>query len=406
MTLTRRELLIAGGVGLLASRLRVFASPEPGPRRALVCVFLRGAADGLALVPPVGDPDLARRRPGLGITPILFDAQFGLHPNLAPLAQSGALAVVHAVGLPAASRSHFEAQELVESAGGRSDGWANRCLAQLGGAGELGGLAIGEMLPRSLAGPQPAVVVDRPTEFGVAPRARPKVRDALGRAFEELYAGDDPVSTAGRRALAAAARVKQVADRPYSPKTGVAYPEGRFGEPFRALAQLLKSDLGVRIACLDFGGWDTHANQRAVLDRLTGVLAKGLLALWRDLEGSTVDATLLTMSEFGRTVAENGTGGTDHGRGGVVFALGSRVRAGKVLGRWPGLADGALEDGRDLAITTDVREVLAEVVGSHLGVKDVAAVFPEIPTAHARPSGGLLFQGVGDQSHQTHRQVR
>jgi uncharacterized protein (DUF1501 family) len=387
--ISRRHFL--GGAAALAaapllSRLARAAGPS-GSGRALVILFQRGAVDGLSMLVPHAEPELAALRPRIGVPrPLDLDGRFGLHPRLAalaPLWKAGTLAGIHAVGLPRAQRSHFEAQELMESGVlddlGTADGWANRALRARAAADDpFRAVAIGDGMPRALAGGAPSLAVNRPERFGV--NGPPRARDFLEDGFAALYAGrDDPASVAGRRGLAAAARLRAVAEKDAAPRNGAAYPRGPIGDGLRAAAQILRGGLGTELVFLDAGGWDTHNLQGGEDGRLARNLAQlgdGIAAFVRDLGDRMGDVVLLTLSEFGRTVAENGTGGTDHGWGTAFLAAGGAVRGGRVVTRWPGLSAEARFEGRDLAVTTDYRDVLAELLRGHLGVPSTEAVFP------------------------------
>ncbi len=402
MMMTRRHLfglgLAAGALPLTLRWARGDGTPLPAHpgvarRKLLVCLFQRGAVDGLSMVVPHGDPDYYAQRTSIAIArpadggAVDLDGTFGLHPRLGalkPLWDSGALAVVHAVGSPSGSRSHFDAQDFMDSGtpdvAGTPDGWANRALGHLPHPGDatFRAVALGQSLPRALAGGVPSLVVDDLSRFGIVPRAkRPELRDRLTGAFERLYA-DQPgmIARTGREALAASARVRAL---PADSAPAAAYPKGPLGKHLMQIAQLHKADLGLELAFVDVGGWDTHANQGGAdgqlarrLDELGGALA----AFHADLGPLMADTVVLTMSEFGRTVAENGSGGTDHGHGTAMLVLGGPVRGRRVVGRWPGLGADARFEGRDLAVTTDFRDLFAEIVARHLGVKDLAAVFP------------------------------
>jgi uncharacterized protein (DUF1501 family) len=399
MGLSRRQLL-AGTAALAAAPLLsrlARAAGGAGRGRSLVVLFQRGAVDGLSMLVPLGEPELQRLRPRIAVPhPLPLDGRFGLHPRLAalqPLWRAGTLAGVHAVGLPRAQRSHFEAQELMESGIpddlGSPDGWGNRALRAGGGDEDpFRAVAIGDSLPRALAGAAPTLAVDRPERFGV--RAPARGRDFLEEGFAALYAGrDDAASVAGRRGLAAAARLRAVAEKDGGPANGAEYPRGPIGSGLRAAAQLLRGGLGTELLFIDAGGWDTHAAQGGEdgpLARRLATLGDAIAAFARDLGERLADVVLVTMSEFGRTVAENGTGGTDHGWGTAFLALGGPVRGGRVLGRWPGLAPEARFEGRDLAVTTDFRDVLAELLVGHLGTRATDAVFPR----HTPQRVGLL----------------
>lgn len=398
LKLSRRSLLLSASGAALATALPGWASaeraPAPRDRRVLVVVFLRGGVDGLSLVVPHADSAYyaARRavavpRPGKPDGAVDLDGQFGLHPRLAALEaayRAGELALVQAVGSPHATRSHFEAQDYAETAtpGVRStpNGWLARSLSSAGKpASALGVVALASKRPLALRGDVDVVTAKRLDGFAL--RAPKRLAARLGRGFDALYAaGDDPVTRAGRDALAAA---KQLA-RIERDVRAADYPEG--ARPLAELAALVRADVGLRVAWIDVGGWDTHQGQAARLGRLCDGLGKGLAAFRQDLGAALEHVVLLVMTEFGRTVAENGTGGTDHGHGSVMLLLGGHVKGGKVYGKWPGLAPEARFEGRDLAVTTDYRDVLAELARGQLGAGDAARV---VPGHTARPLGLL-----------------
>ncbi len=394
---------------LRSSVLAAETRKSSGGRRVLVCLFQRGAADGLSMVVPYGDPDYYKLRNEIalaapsrksGAAGVLdLDGRFGLHPALRPLHElygAGELAVLHACGNPRATRSHFEAQDLMES--GTADdrklatGWLNRmigcCPEDAAQHSALRAVAMTSQMPRSLHGAEEALAIADLERFGVgggAAAARAMYPGAMGAAksFEDIYesAAGDALHGAGRDGFAAMELLKKVDPRRYSPARGATYPNGGFGKSLRQVAQLIKSDVGLEIAFVEMGGWDTHANQGAangvLATRLTE-LAGGLAALHKDLGEKMSDVLVLTMSEFGRTARQNGNRGTDHGHGTSFFALGGGVRGGRVLGDWPGLAADKLFEQRDLAITTDYRDFFAEACVRHMGVAEgeLAKVFP------------------------------
>ena len=388
---TRRGFLGGAGLGLATlvcrKHLVAYGAPDRRGRAALVVVVQRGAVDGLAMVPPHGDPLLATLRPSLaarvGAGAVDLDGHWGLHAGLAPLVphyQAGRLAIVPAVGLPGATRSHFEAQDLLEQGGAPGvAGWANRVVAgeASGGANEdTRAIAVGGALPRSLAGTAPALVIAPNGQIGAARHAPPARRQQILRALGDLYAaGADPFSTTARRALAGAARVEAaLAAQP----ARSAAPKGPVGQALMTAARLLRADLGAELIVVDTGGWDTHTGQARRLDRALGALGEAIAAFATELGDQLASVTLMTVSEFGRTVRENGTGGTDHGTATMSLVLGGRVAGGKVVGRFPGLADHQRFEGRDLAIATDVRDLLGNALAATLGVPDdrLRAVFP------------------------------
>jgi len=383
--MNRRGFLTGTGLGLatLLARKHLVAFGAPGSgRKAVVVVVQRGAVDGLAMVPPHGDPLLAAARPTLapklgagapaGSGAIDLDGYWGLHAGLAPLLpfyQAKQLAIVPAVGLPGATRSHFEAQDLLEQ-GGTVDttGWANRVRARPNGpTDDTAAIAIGNTLPRALAGSAPSIVIEGSGQLGLARGAPPARRAQLVAAFTELYAqGTDPFSATARRALASASRVEQ-ALAALPAKT--AQPKGPIGQALSTAARLLRADLGAELVIVDTGGWDTHTAQAQRLDRGFTMLGDAIALFAAELGDRLADVTLVTVSEFGRTVRENGTGGTDHGTATMSLVLGGGVAGGRVVGAFPGLREDQRFEGRDLAIATDVRDLLAEVLGT-LGLPD------------------------------------
>jgi uncharacterized protein (DUF1501 family) len=319
-----------------------------------------------------------------------LDGFFGLHPSLSSFQQlwkDGHLAIVHAAGSPDITRSHFDAQDYMESGtpGLKSteDGWLNRALHVASSdkrhESPFRAVAMGGRLPRILAGTEPAVAIDNLSNFGVGgrnPGAAP-----IADTFEAMYAQsvDSVLHGTGSETFDAVKMLKSADPERYTPAPGANYPRGQLGQALKQSAQLIKADLGVEVAFADIGGWDTHVNQgntQGQLAQRLNELSQSVAAFYTDL-GSLADSTVLvTMSEFGRTARENGNRGTDHGHANVMFVLGGPVKGGRVYGRWPGLGPDRLYEGRDLALTTDFRRVLGEVVYRHLGNKNLDAVFP------------------------------
>jgi uncharacterized protein (DUF1501 family) len=393
--------LAAASVMVPVGRSAWAATSDNPTGRKLVVVMLRGAVDGLNVVAPVGDENYLRLRPTIGLAApgsdggaINLDGYFGMHPALAslqPLWQEKKLAFVHASGSPDATRSHFDAQDYMESAtpGRKStpDGWMNRLVAQLPGTSTPSRLlGIGPVMPRILSGS--AAAINLPNG-AAGTRANVLDRPAIGAAFDQLYASDARFGRAyqdGKNAHkevmeAAESREMQAADR------GAPLPNG-FPDDAARLATLMRNDPKIQLAFVALGGWDTHTNQGAGSGQLANRLAplgQGLAVLAQRLGPLFEDTTIVVMSEFGRTAHENGNGGTDHGHGNVMWVLGGRVNGGKVYGDWPGLGDTALNEGRDLAVTTDFRSVLAQVADRHmrLGDKALAQVFPAMPQKSA-----------------------
>ncbi len=386
--------------------------PGRGPgSKVLVCVFQRGAVDGLSMVVPSFEPWYYRERsrivvprPGEGPDAGLnLDGRFALHPRLAalkPLWDAGHLAVVHAVGSPDATRSHFDAQDFMESGTPgvkiTADGWLNRCLLHDREHREtpFRGVAMGPQLPRALQGTAPSLAIGNLQAFGIRAQ-QPAVRDRLTSAFEALWAGQETGIVANTAAESFdAIRMLRASDpAQYQPADGAAYPGSPFGRALLQVAQLVKADLGVEIAFVDVGGWDTHVNQGAGGGgQLAGRLqdfAQSLGAFAQDLGDRMADVVVLTMSEFGRTVRENGDAGTDHGHATCMFVLGGPVRGGRVAGQWPGLEPEQRYQGRDLAVTTDFRDLFGEVVARHLGIQQLDVVFPGYQISPERFPGVL-----------------
>jgi uncharacterized protein (DUF1501 family) len=380
----------------------------------LVVVFMRGAVDGLNVCVPHGDAEYYAARPGIAVArpngsalrpaandaALDLDGHFGFHPRLAPLKalfDARELAVVHAVGSPANTRSHFDAQDAMESAtpGVKStpDGWLNRYL-QLGLApapAPFRGVAVAQRAPRSLQGAAPTLVLDDIASFHLGPRGRAPQADAYSAEIERMYASTrDALLAASAREMFEAIRELGRVEANAAP--AAEYPHGPLGKSLGEVASLIKAGVGLEIGFVEVGGWDHHVNEGGVDGRLARDLepfASALAAFRKDLGARMEDVLLLTMSEFGRTVSENGNRGTDHGHGNVMLALGSGVRGGKVYGAWPGLRSSALFEGRDLAVTTDFRDVLCEALVRHLGCADPAPVFPGFRISRAASLGYL-----------------
>jgi uncharacterized protein (DUF1501 family) len=408
VTISRRVFVKAGGLALVSmgldplflDRVAYAISPtdRPADRRIFVVLFQRGAVDGLNMVVPHGDPFYYRERPRIAIPRkelVDLDGHFGLHPALAPLKDlwdNKSLAVIHAAGSPDATRSHFDAQDFMETGtpGVKStpDGWLNRTCQhdREHQATAFRAVAFGPQLPRILAGSAPALAIDDLQAFGLrAPQAA--ARDRLTRAFEDLYQGAATglLASSSAEGFAAIEQLKQADPARYAPANGAAYPAGRLGRSLLQIAQLIKSDVGVQIAFADASGWDTHVNQGAAAGQLAARLRElgaGLGAFARDLGERMRDVVVLTLSEFGRTVRENGNAGTDHGHATAMLAIGGAVNGGKVLGRWPGLDPAQRFEGRDLAVTTDFRDLVGEIVQRHLGVQNLTPIFPGYAPQH------------------------
>jgi uncharacterized protein (DUF1501 family) len=368
------------------------AADAAQPHRRLVVIFQRGAADGLNIVVPHGEAEYYTMRPTIAIPQrdvIDLDGFFGLHPAMSalkPLWDARQLAIVHAAGSPDPTRSHFDAQDFMESGtpGLKSteDGWLNRALVATGDPqrdAAFRAVALGTALPRMLSGQAPALAVGNVNDFGVAPR-NPEAQP-LANTFESMYAAsvDAVLHGTAQKTFDAVKMLKAADPAKYRPAAGAVYPKGRFGDALKQTAQLVKANLGVQVAFTDIGGWDHHVNEGASegqLARLLKEFSGSLAAFGQDLGALAAETVVVTMSEFGRTARENGTRGTDHGHANVMFVMGGAVRGGKVYGRWPGLANEQLYEQRDLALTTDFRQVMAEAVARQLGNPRPERVFP------------------------------
>ena len=393
---TRRSFVKGGALALVAlgaaPRFVVrtaLAQSRAARSKVLVVIFQRGAVDGLSMLVPHGDRDyygargnIAIARPGAGAEGAIdLDGFFGLHPSLSglkPLWDERRLAAVHAIGSPDTTRSHFDAQDYMESGtpGVKSteDGWLARGLAAEPApqASPFRAVALGPALPRVLRGDVGAVAMTSLAEFDVREVAALAGGLDARQGFESLYEQGvrDLLHGTGRETFDAVKMLKAAAPQRIQPANGAVYPRGRFGESVRQIAQLIRADVGLEVAFADVGGWDTHAaqgNERGQLATRLKEFGDGLAALDRDLGDRMGDVMVLTMSEFGRTVRENGNRGTDHGHGTAMFVVGGGAKGGKVYGRWPGLAREQLHEGRDLAVTTDFRSLFAEVAVRHLG---------------------------------------
>jgi len=375
--------------------LELFNAPKG---KVLICLFQRGAADALNIVVPHGErayyamrPSIAIPQPSRGVAngAIDLDGFFGLHPALAPLKplyDRGLLAPVHAVGSPSTTRSHFDAQDYMETGTpdnkGTTDGWLNRYLAVKGTCDECNlaktpfrAVSLTPQTPRILEGPSATVAMNSLDEFSVR---------ATGNSAERLEAlyrtgSADLVHGTGAEMFDAVKMLRSANPQKYLPQNGADYPRSQFGLRLLQIAQLIKANVGLEIAFADVGGWDTHVNQGSSTGQLAQRLddfSRSIAALVADLGDRMDDVVIMTMSEFGRMARENGNRGTDHGHAGALFVIGGHVKGGKVHGKWPGLEQEQLYEGRDLALTTDFRSVFAEVVSDHLGARATEKIFP------------------------------
>ncbi|MDT5026851.1 MAG: hypothetical protein QOE61_3277 [Micromonosporaceae bacterium] len=389
---TRRRIIAgAGAVGVaaLGSQLvttrYAFADPASNTR-TLIVVFLRGGMDGLSVIVPANDADLRKARPKISVpTEALLpgDFRFGLHPMLAPLLPfwtAGKMAAVHAVSSPDASRSHFQAQECYERGTASTSthtGWLDRTLTQMGPGTTFRAIAEGDSTPRSLIGVEQKLVLDGIQSFAL--NGTNGVRDKTMAALQSLYTGfDHPAANFAMTTVKALNSARKLAEAPY--QSTAPYPGGGFADRLKDVARLVKAKVGLRVATIDLGGWDMHTNlgninggeMRGHLDEV----GKALAAFATDLGPQLDDVSLITMTEFGRRVQENGNAGLDHGHGSLMMLLGGGLNGGKVHGKWPGLAPAALDNG-DLAGANDYRDVVGEILQRCFGAGDVKKVFPD-----------------------------
>jgi len=408
--ITRRAFLKAGGLTLLgmgiggvptfltrAASMNT-VSPLYGKRRVLVCIFQRGAMDGLMAVTPFADTYLKAARPDLFVTPasangdkalLDLDGRFGLHPSMRAfevLYREQRLAIVHGMGSPNTTRSHFDAQDYMESgtpfSKSTSSGWLNRAAGMLGHeATPFQAVSLTPAMPRVLYGDQPALAISNLKDFTVQTKGNPRGTVVAARSFEELY--DQTSSTllneTGKESFEAMHLLQKADINRYTPEYGAIYPASPLGNALKQIAQLIKMDVGLEVAFAESGGWDTHLNQGAVngiFARNVADLSNSISAFWKDLERFQDDVTVMTMTEFGRTVKQNGSRGTDHGRASCSFILGNNVRGGMIHGSVPELAPENLEDHRDVPVTTDFRSVFSSVSSTHLRIEHSLLLFP------------------------------
>jgi uncharacterized protein (DUF1501 family) len=411
MMITRRGFIKAGGLTLLGAGLGgvpTFIARAAGSdkiiapykrNKILVCIFQRGAMDGLMAVTPFTDIYLKAARPTLsmsavknnGIEPLIdLDGRFGLHPSLRAfesLYRDNRMAIVHGMGSPNTTRSHFDAQDYMESGTpfnkNTSSGWLNRAIGLTGhDASPFQAVSITSSMPCVLYGEHGALAIKDLKDFTVQLKGNPAAATTAARSFEELY---DQTSSALLKETSKesfdAVKILQKADvQKYTPANNVQYPASELGNALKQIAQLIKMDVGLEVAFAESGGWDTHFAQgthNGTFARQARDLSNSIAAFWNDVEVYHDDVTVMTMTEFGRTVKQNGTGGTDHGRASCSFIIGNNVQGGKVYGTVNPLATENLEDGRDLAVTTDFRSVFSEVAATHLRITNKRELFPE-----------------------------
>jgi uncharacterized protein (DUF1501 family) len=401
---SRRYFLKQSGVAMVGMSMmpaflqRAIAATPSNGKKQLVVLFQRGAADGLNIVVPFGEQNYYRLRPTIAIpqpkrgatdTVIDLDGFFGLHPSLAPLEplfHKDQLAIVHAAGSPDPTRSHFDAQDFMESGTpgvkATEDGWLDRALQTIPeeNASPFRAVAMGPTLPRMLHGSANAIALPDLRQFKVIPQSAAMANVAEG-GFEAMYAQtvDHALHGTSTETFEAIDMLKKIDTSKMPPENGAQYPTSRLGQSLQQIGQLLRANIGVEVLFVDCGGWDNHVNEGGVQGQLSNLLkdlGQGLAAFHQDMGDRMQDIVFVTMSEFGRTAKENGNRGTDHGHANCMFVMGGDVKGGRVYGQWPGLSDHQLNEGRDLALTTDFRCVVGEALTKHIGVKDLSTVFP------------------------------
>ena len=382
----RGSALVMAGMGAAPSWLARAAEATGGKKKILVAIFQRGAADGLNIVVPFGEQNYYKLRPNIAVQvpggqngSIDLDGFFALHPglkDLKPLWDKQQLAIVQATGSPDPSRSHFDAQDYMESGTpGKTteDGWLNRALTPAGPqTSPVRAVAAGAQLPRTLRGTRAAIAISDSQQYQMGNQDSANI-------LENMYATttDQRLHSTGTDAFAALKIIRNMNQQPFNQQLNQQYNQGgELGRGLMQIAKLIKSDVGVETAFAEMGGWDHHGNEPGQMANQLRQFGMALSAFCQDMGDKMEDIVLVTMSEFGRTAQENGNNGTDHGHGNVMMVLGGPVRGGKVYGKWPGLAPEQLNEGRDLAVTTDFRTVLGEIVAGHLGQKNLDPVFP------------------------------
>ena len=408
---SRRGFLKAGGLALFGIGLGgvpTFVAEAanlvkaPGlfkKRKTLVCIFQRGAMDGLMAVTPFTDQYLKAARPTLFMSaakgsaekPLIdLDGRFGLHPSMSAFEsvfKDGRLGIVHGIGSPNNTRSHFDAQDYMESGTpfnkGTASGWLNRAVGLLGhdAATPFQAVSLTSSLPRSFYGDHPSVAINNLQDFSIQMRGNQNGANMAAKSFEDLYdqTSSGLLKETGKESFDAVKMLKNVDTKNYKPENSAQYPNTALGNALKQIAQLIKLDLGLEVAFAESGGWDTHFNQgttNGIFSRNVKDLSECMMAFWTDMGAYQDEITVMTMTEFGRTVKQNGTGGTDHGRASCNFILGNDVNGGKVHGLVNPLAVENLEDGRDLAVTTDFRSVFSEVADRHLNINNDQTLFP------------------------------
>jgi uncharacterized protein (DUF1501 family) len=400
MQISRRYFLKNGAIAMLGMASlpsflqRAVAATAATGKKKMVVLFQRGAMDGLNVVVPFGERNYYAMRPTIAIPPpqngstdaaLDLDGFFGLHPSLQPLQplfRKGQLAIVQAVGSPDPTRSHFDAQDFMESGTpglkATDNGWLNRALLAMPEEkpSPFRAVAFGPYLPRTLQGSSPAVAIPDLKQFKMN-----GPQQTVEGGFEAMYAQtvDAAMRGVGNETFEAIDQLKKINPDSYQPDNGAEYPKNRFGQSLQEIAELFKANVGLEVAFLDSGGWDHHVNEGGVQGQLSNLLrdlGQGIAAFHQDMGDRMGEVVFVSMSEFGRTARENGNRGTDHGHANCMFVMGGGVKGGRVYSRWPGMSEGELYQGRDLAVTTDYRSVIGEIMTKHLGNHDLKTVFP------------------------------
>lgn len=408
--ISRKAFVKAGGLALfgigmggIPAFMAQAASQTQTPKlfkrkKILVSIFQRGAMDGLMAVCPFSDPYLKAARPSLFMSaakelnssPLIdLDGRFGLHPGMQAfesMFREKRLAIVHGMGSPNNTRSHFDAQDYMESgtpfSKSTSSGWLNRAAGLLGHeASPFQAVSLTSSMPRSFYGDTPSVAISNLQDFAIQMRGNPNAANRVAKSFEDLYdqTTSELMKTTGKESFEAVKILQNIDVKNYKPASKALYPNSPLGNSLKQIAQLIKMDVGLEVAFAESGGWDTHFNQgtaNGIFARNVNDLSQSIMAFWNDMELYQDDLLLMTMTEFGRTVKQNGTGGTDHGRASCNFILGNNVNGGMVHGRVEPLAVENLEDGRDLAVSTDFRSIFSEVAEYHLQIADTSLLFP------------------------------
>lgn len=385
----RGSAIAMAGIGGVPAWLGRAVAAEGKRRKILVAIFQRGAADGLNIVAPFGDKRYRDLRPTLAVAPptaanagnngpIDLDGFFALHPSMQPLKplwDKSQLAIIEATGSPDPSRSHFDAQDHMESGtpgASSGDGWLNRALPKPGAErSPLRAISMGNQVARTLRGEQDAIALGNQA-FNVQNAAASSI-------FESMYgaSGDAQWGRAGKEAFDAMKLIRSVNQGGFDQASAPLYAQGgELGRNLQQVARLIKADAGLEAVFAEINGWDHHSNENVQLNNLLRQFSNALAGFSQDLGDRMEDVVLVTMSEFGRTAEENGNAGTDHGHGSLMMVLGGSVQGGKVYGKWPGLEKEQLFEGRDLAVTTDYRAVLSELIGGHLGQTNLGSIFP------------------------------